>query len=104
MAEAVIRRFSLKKGVPKSFAELTEKDLYQSFCFNKVACLRPAFLFKKRLWYRCFNVNFAKFLRTPFYRTPPMVLVMVSKINQELYCRTFLSVGLMCVNQIKQGF
>ena len=25
---------------------------------------------KKRLWHRCFPVNFAKFLRTAFYRTP----------------------------------
>ena len=28
--------------------------------------LRPATLFKKRLWYWCFPVNFAKILRTPF--------------------------------------
>ena len=27
----------------------------------------PAILFKKRLWHRCFPVNFAKFLRTPFF-------------------------------------
>ena len=27
---------------------------------------QPATLFKKRLWYRCFPVNFAKFLKTPF--------------------------------------
>ena len=27
---------------------------------------RPATLFKKRPWYTCFPVNFAKFLRTPF--------------------------------------
>ena len=33
--------------------------------FNKVAGLTPATLLKKRLWYRCFPVNFAKFLRTP---------------------------------------
>ena len=26
----------------------------------------PATLLKKRLWHRCFSVNFAKFLRTPF--------------------------------------
>ena len=32
--------------------------------------LRPATLLKKRPWYRCFSVNFVKFLRTPFYRTP----------------------------------
>ena len=28
--------------------------------------LRPATLLKKRLWHRCFPVNFVKFLRTPF--------------------------------------
>ena len=33
---------------------------------NKVAGLRPVTLLKKRLWHRCFPVNFAKFLRTPF--------------------------------------
>ena len=27
--------------------------------------LRPASLFKKRLWHKCFPVNFAKILRTP---------------------------------------
>ena len=31
---------------------------------------RPATLFKQRLWHRYFAVNFAKFLRTIFYRTP----------------------------------
>ena len=31
-------------------------------------CLRPATLLKKRLWHRCFPVNFAKFLRTPFFQ------------------------------------
>ena len=34
--------------------------------FNKVAGLRPATLFKKRLWHRCFPVNFAKFLKHLF--------------------------------------
>ena len=29
---------------------------------------RPATLLKKRLWYRCFPANFAKFLRTPFLK------------------------------------
>ena len=28
--------------------------------------MRPATLLKKRLWRRCFPVNFVKFLRTPF--------------------------------------
>ena len=35
--------------------------------FNKVADLRPATLLKKRLWHRCFPVNFANFLRTPVF-------------------------------------
>ena len=34
--------------------------------FDKVAGLRPATLFKKRLWHMCFPLNFMKFLRTPF--------------------------------------
>ena len=53
----------------KNFTKFTGKRLYQSLFFNKVA--RPATLLKKRLWSKCFPVNFAKFLRTLFYRTPP---------------------------------
>ena len=34
--------------------------------FVKFIRLRPAALLKKRLWHRCFPVNFQKFLRTPF--------------------------------------
>ena len=45
-----------KKGVLKHFAKFTGKHLCQ-----------PATLLKKRFWHRCFPVNFAKFLRTPFF-------------------------------------
>ena len=38
--------------------------------FPKVAGLGSANLIKRRLWHRCFPVNFGKFIRTPFYRTP----------------------------------
>ena len=31
-----------------------------------IKLLRPATLLKKKLWHRCFPVNFVKFLRTPF--------------------------------------
>ena len=41
-------------------------------CYDKIADkswqiigLRPAILLRKRLWHRCFPVNFAKFIRTP---------------------------------------
>ena len=55
-----------KKGVLRNFTKFTGKHLCQSLLFNKVAGPRPATLLKKRLWHRCFPVNFAKFLRTPF--------------------------------------
>ena len=66
-----------KKGVLRNFAKLTGKHLWarvsflvncrpKAWNFIKKETLRPATLLKKRLWYRCFPVNFAEFLRTPF--------------------------------------
>ena len=60
------QRCSIRKGVLRNFSKFTGKHLCQSLFFNKVAGLRPATLLKKRLWHRCFPVNFEKFLRTPF--------------------------------------
>ena len=40
---------------------------YQKTGFRSSHCLRHATLWKKRLCHRCFPVNFAKFLRTPFF-------------------------------------
>ena len=60
-------RCSVKKGVLKNFAKLTGKHLCLSLFFNKVASRRSATLLKKKLWHRCFPVDFAKFLRTPFF-------------------------------------
>ena len=54
-----------KKDALRNFAKFTGKHLCQSLFFNKVAGLRPATLLKKRLWHRCFLVNFAKFLGKP---------------------------------------
>ena len=39
------------------------------FCYNTVnkrKYTRPVILLKNRLWHRCFPVDFAKFLRTPY--------------------------------------
>ena len=44
----------------RNFAKFTGKHRCQSLR------PQPATLLKKRLWHRCFPVNFAKFLRTPF--------------------------------------
>ena len=63
--EAVVQRCSVKKV----FLEVSlnsQENTCNSLFFNKVAGLRPATLIKKRLWFMCFPVNFAKFLRTTF--------------------------------------
>ena len=56
-----------KKGVLRNFAKFTGKHLCQRLFFNKVARLRQATLLKKSLWHRYFPMNFANFLRTPFF-------------------------------------
>ena len=58
------RSCSLRKGVLRNFAKFTGKHLRQSLFFNKAA--RHATLLKKRLWHRCFPVNFGKLPRTTF--------------------------------------
>ena len=59
------KRSKQKSGF-RNFTKFTGKHLRQSLFFNKVAGLRPATLLKKRLWHRCFPVDFVKFIRTPF--------------------------------------
>ena len=50
----------------KIFAKVTGKEPVSESLFNKVANLRSATLFKKKLLHRCFLVTFPKFLRTPY--------------------------------------
>ena len=54
-----------KKGVLKNFAKFTGKDLCQ-ILFSK----------KKKLWHRCFPVNFAKFLRILFLQSTSWKLLL----------------------------
>ena len=61
------RRWSVRRGVPGNFVKFAAKHLCQSLFYNKVAGLRSTALLKKRQWYRCFPVDFAKLLRTPFF-------------------------------------
>ena len=65
-----------KKAVLRNFARFTGKHL----------CLRPAALLKKRLWHRCFPVNFAKFLRTSFLQNTSgrVLLCSVKKLSERL--------------------
>ena len=64
--EAVAQRCSVKN----LFIEISQNS-YQNTCvrvsfFIKLQASICNFI-KKRLWHRCFPVNFAKFLRTPIF-------------------------------------
>ena len=57
-----------QKGVLKNFTKFTGKDLCQSLFSDKVAEFRAQTCnFIKRLWHRCFPVNFAKFFKNFFF-------------------------------------
>ena len=55
--------------------------------------LKPATLLKKRLWHRCFPVNFAKFLRTPFVQSTSgwlllvFILLRLGKTSKKQDCK-----------------
>ena len=53
-----------KKAFLKNIPNFGQKHFCQSLYFDKAVCKHPAILTKKKLWDRCFPVNFAKFLRT----------------------------------------
>ena len=71
-----------KKCVLRNFTKFTGKHLCQSLFFNKLTGLRTTTLLKKRLWHRCFPVNFAKFLRTPFLAEHLQWLLLNGEIPQ----------------------
>ena len=53
----------VKQNDDRHYAEAVSQSCYVA---------APATLSKKRIWRSCFPVNSAKFLRTPFKRTPPV--------------------------------
>ena len=63
--EAATRGALCEKAFLENSPNSQGKHLCQSL-FNKATGLRPKSPLEKRLWYRCFSVNFVKFLRTPF--------------------------------------
>ena len=56
-----------KKGILKNFAKFTGKQLCQSLLFNKAAGLKPAILLKRKLWHRCFLMNFCETFKNTFF-------------------------------------
>ena len=63
-----------KIGARKNFVVFTGKYLCWSLFLIKLTLKTP-----KRLQHRCFLVNIAKFLRTPFFGTPPVAASVVLK-------------------------
>ena len=60
------RRCSVKKGVLRNFLENSQESTCARASFL-IKLQAPATLLKKKLWHRCFPVNFAKFQRTSFF-------------------------------------
>ena len=67
MSEAVVWRCSVEKVFLEISQNSHKKACARVSSFSKVTGQRPATLLKKRLWHRSFPVNFAKFLRAPFF-------------------------------------
>ena len=56
-----------KKGLHANLAKFAVKHICQSLFLNKVSGLRTATLLKKKLWQRCFPVNYAKLFKSNFF-------------------------------------
>ena len=85
------QRCSIKKGVLRNFTKFKGKQLCQSLFFKKVVGLRHATLVKKRLWHRCFPVNFVKFLRIPFLQNTSGRLLL-SLVKQSGKAKSILKI------------
>ena len=77
-------RSSLRKGAFKNLAKYTGKHLLQSLFFNEVTGFKPTTLLKKRLWHRCFPVNFSKFLKTPFLKNTCFCFLNLPAVERSL--------------------
>ena len=76
-----------KKSPLKNFAKFIVKYLCRSLFFNKVASVRTATLFKKRLQHRYFPVTFAKFFGILFLQNT-LGRLLLWKVLQNHYENT----------------
>ena len=83
----IIRSSHRMCSVKKVFLEILQNS--QENTYARVSFLTPT-LFQKRLWHRCFLVNFSKFLRTPFLQNTSRRLLLnqqkISKLDQQMHC------------------
>ena len=91
------QRCFVRKGILRNFTKFTGKHLCQGLFFNIVVGPRPATLLKKRLWHKCFPVNFAK--EHLFYRTRPddcSCMLVSAFVKAEASVRRFSFEWLFC--------
>ena len=63
------RRSRQRCYIEKVVLNIHRKTIVLESLFNRLAGFKTCDFLKKRLQHRCFFVKFAKFLRTPFWRT-----------------------------------
>ena len=90
------RRCSERKGIFRNFAKFIWKHLHQSLVFNKVAGLRLATLLKKRLWHRCFTVNFCEISKNAFFTEHLRATVSANRYD-ERFSKAFCTRSLLKV-------
>ena len=77
----LLRNEKSSRNTNKTFTSKSRSSHPDLFCKKRCSCkfcrilrkttvskLQATTLLKNRLWHRCFPLNFAKFLRTPFYK------------------------------------
>ena len=69
LTETILRMSSVKKGFLRNFAKFTGKHMCTSLFFNKKGIFieKICIFIKKETLVQFFFVNFAKFLRPPFF-------------------------------------
>ena len=82
MKTCIQKSSALPYNLGKSFFFINQKQLFYrekcSWKFRKIHSLRPAILFKKRLWYRCFSVHVARFSKTSFLQSTSGRLLLIN--------------------------
>ena len=68
--------------------------------FQKRWRSQPANLLKKRLWHRCFPLNFAKLLRTPFFTEYFRATASVCREKLHSYLQMVIYVEASCAGSL----
>ena len=85
-------------AIPRQPPEVFNKKGFLKISQNSLenACARASFLKKRRLWHKCFPVNFAKFLRIPFLQNTsgrriqnPLKIINTLSVNLTKWSNTF---------------